>query len=655
MNYKKNNTIFLVFLVLIFFVSCSHAFDGSQELSEEEMKMKEHQALNNKKFDSLVNLGWQLVTNDPDRVRELALEASMLSHEKDIRRKLMILNLVGITYSIQSEYDKAMDNLMEGLIMALNNNDNYNASTFYNNIGIINFHSGHYHEALQHFFKSIELYKKSGEKDENLNTLNNIGEIYSSIGNYDKAREYLDMAYDGFKVQNDSVGIASVDASRGKMYLVMGIPDSAVYYLNNAIDICLATDNKFSLSECYLEMAKVFSNKEDYNTALDYYQRGEKVSDEINYQRSSCESKIGMARAYLLMGLLNDASRNADEAMALARQLSGISMVKDIHQIYAEIYEKKGDLSKSLYHLKEYLQLKEKLNDQSKLHKLYNIEIQELSQAHDIQKLEIERQELIISKKNTLLLFLISAFVLLMGGLVLLYRNYRYRQDAAHQKIIHDLKEKKARAAVEAELQERTRIGQELHDGLGQMLTVARINMSVLQQKNSLTDERKVELLDGALSGVDKAFYELRNICQNLAPRVLSEKGLAGAIKEIADQVNKSQQMEVVFESYGLGAQLDKLIENTLFRAAQELIHNAIKHSKANTFSLQLVKNESEINMIAEDDGIGFDYENSARLHAGGLNNIKSRVEHLNGVLDIDTMINRGTIVNIHIPLSKEQ
>ena len=652
MKTQRSQFYILLSVMLVFlFISCGKTNLSNDELTSQETTHTQIHSESLKKYDSLVTLGWQLVTTDPGRVRELALEASMHYHEKDIRRKLMILNLVGITYSIQSEHDKAMDNLMEGLSLALKHNDYFNASTFYNNIGIINFHNGQYHEALQIFFKAIELFDKSGEEEKNISTLNNIGEIYSTIGNFDKAKQYLDLAHEGFANISDSVGIASIHVSRGKMHRNMNTIDSAVYHLSRAIEICQLTENKFSLSESLIEMAKVFSQHNKFEEALQYYSEAKTTSDEINYLKISCEAMIGMARTNLIIGKLSNAIANADEAMTLALQLENNNLKKDIHKVYADIYQHTSAFQKSNYHLNEYLKLNEKINDQQRLHKLYNIEIQELSQAHEIQKLKIERQELLISKKNTQLIFVISAFLSVMAGLVLLYRNFRYRQAAAHQKVVLDLKEKKARAAVIAEIRERTRIGQELHDGLGQMLTVARMNISVMQQKDSLSPERKTELLDGALSGVDKAFSELRNICQNLASKMLIEKGLTGALRDTVDQLNKSQNIIFHFEHYGFEKQFDKLIENTIFRAAQELLHNAVKHSNAKSFFLQLVQNDKEINMIAEDDGIGFDYKQISGVFSGGLYNIKSRVENLNGTVYIDTRIKRGTIITIQIPL----
>ncbi len=104
---------------------------------------------------------------------------------------------------------------------------------------------------------------------------------------------------------------------------------------------------------------------------------------------------------------------------------------------------------------------------------------------------------------------------------------------------------------------------------------------------------------------------------------------------------------------YGVNGSMDDIIENTLYRASQELISNTIKHSNASKFFMQLVKSENEITMMVEDNGHGFDLENTLIRHGGGLSNIRSRVENLGGNIFIDSMKNRGTIISVMVPLKK--
>jgi signal transduction histidine kinase len=162
-------------------------------------------------------------------------------------------------------------------------------------------------------------------------------------------------------------------------------------------------------------------------------------------------------------------------------------------------------------------------------------------------------------------------------------------------------------------------------------------------------------MLSSAITSVDAAFNELRTISHNLAPSVLSEKGLILAVKELVDQINRSSQIRVDLEIVGMNGSIDSLLENTIYRAIQELLNNAINHAKASDVFLQILKNESEITVMVEDIGKGFELNKTFISEGGGLSNIRSRVENLDGELFVDTMENRGTIITIVIPVKKEE
>jgi signal transduction histidine kinase len=101
----------------------------------------------------------------------------------------------------------------------------------------------------------------------------------------------------------------------------------------------------------------------------------------------------------------------------------------------------------------------------------------------------------------------------------------------------------------------------------------------------------------------------------------------------------------------GMDHRLDSNTENILFRVLQEIVNNIIKHSQATEVSIQLIRHDSEINMMVEDNGVGFDAKKIEEFDGIGLKNIQSRIEFLNGKVDFDSQPGRGTIVNIEVPV----
>lgn len=642
-------SVLLLITVLLISIATSSADSVDQQSGS--FKVAENTPSEIQHFDSLFKISASLLYTNPDSARQIAFEAFGLVAKKGSTREIRSLNLLGATYYMQSDYSKALDFYFKALKLAVIKDDTTRMGDLYNNMGLVNYKTGNYKDALDDFLKAVKVYLTINDVRNHASTLNNIGLMYSDINNFDMAFSYFIQAYQGFQKKNDTIGIAAAYSNLGTLYVKKNIPDSSFYYFDKAIDLESRTQNKFGLSSTLEESAHAFVHVSNYKKALENYEQSALLAKSINYPYQQATANLGLSKLFLITGPVENAMKYALDAMQIANQIANNKLKYEAHEVLSNIYEKTGDYHKALENFRISTNIKDGVISQTKLHQIYNLEIQQLSQATEIQQLEIQRQELLLSKKNTIIVIIILSFLLIIAGVYLYYHNYKHRQQASLQNTILSLTEKKSRAAVEAEIQERKRIGQELHDGLGQMLSVARLNISVLQQKSSLTEERKKELLDAAMYSVDKAFYELRDISHNLAPSVLTEKGFIGALKDLSDQINQSKVMKVNLETFGLNGSLDNLIENTLYRAVQELINNTIKHAKATNIYLQLVKSETEITLMDEDNGVGFNMNNTLIENGGGLSNIRSRVENLSGSIFIDAMADRGTIITIVIPL----
>jgi len=603
-------------------------------------------------FDSLAKASISLLYQNPDSARSIAMSTLNNLPEDNITTRMRLLNLIGATYHLQSNYALALDYYYKALNMSLSQHDTTRMADTYNNIGNLYFKTGNYKDALSYLLKAVKLYHELDQQRNLASALNNMGLLYLEIGNFQKAKEHFKEAYIGFNLQHDSIGASAALGNIGLGFSNDAIYDSALYYYNRVIAMAKSNYNNYGLCINYQGKANVFFNMGLYDDAIEYYKKSHEIALFIRHPYQEAFSDLGLARIFIVKSKLDSAACYANDALDIALNIENPVLEYECHEVLSMMYEKKGDLLKSLEQFKLFTEQKEKLVNQTTLHQIYNIEINQLTEVNAVKELEIEQQELTLKNKTTLLWLIIVGFLLSFAWIYLLYLNYRHRQNAKLQKTILRLTEKKSRAAIEAELQERKRIGSELHDGLGQMLSVARLNISVLQQKSRLTEDRKKELLDTAILSVDKAFNELRDISHNLAPSVLTEKGFVSALKDLTDQVNKSKLMRVSLETFGMNGPMDPLIENTLYRAAQELLTNAIKHSEANQVSLQVVKSDTEITFMVEDNGKGLSVDKT-NITGSGLSNIRSRVENLNGNVFIDAMENRGTIVTIVIQFKK--
>jgi signal transduction histidine kinase len=101
-----------------------------------------------------------------------------------------------------------------------------------------------------------------------------------------------------------------------------------------------------------------------------------------------------------------------------------------------------------------------------------------------------------------------------------------------------------------------------------------------------------------------------------------------------------------------MGERLENSLELSLFRTVQELVANAIKHAEATKLNIQLTQHEDNLNIIVEDNGIGFDRSTIGKTKTGmGLTNIEKRIEHLEGTFTVDSVLGKGTSILIDIPV----
>lgn len=202
---------------------------------------------------------------------------------------------------------------------------------------------------------------------------------------------------------------------------------------------------------------------------------------------------------------------------------------------------------------------------------------------------------------------------------------------------------------IMGEQNERTRLSNELHDGLGLVLSTIKARLTNISAFN---DEEQ-EKLNHVIKEVDNACNDVRIISHNLSPYRLKEDGLESVIDSLFSQLNSSQSIEFKF-MYCLEEEeeLPFLISASLYRSIQELVQNTLKHSKSTKASLIIEKGSDNYYYVQfKDNGIGFDTTNKKDWGIG-LKNIKSKMEYLDGDLIIDSKKEYGTLITIRFTLS---
>jgi PAS domain S-box-containing protein len=220
-------------------------------------------------------------------------------------------------------------------------------------------------------------------------------------------------------------------------------------------------------------------------------------------------------------------------------------------------------------------------------------------------------------------------------------------KDISEQKKAED---NNIRCLISGEDNERKRIASDLHDGLGQILTASSLNFNGLGEDITLLNKKKQNQYNSGLAFLNEAIKEVRNIAHNLMPEAIEHFGLIPTITSLLNSVKKSSDFEIsISENIGI-KRLDNQLEINIYRITQEILNNAIKHSKAKNITFQYQIYENDFIFTYEDDGIGFDIEKTKlKEKCQGLNNITNRVKSMSGFISLNSKIGKGTSISIEM------
>jgi two-component system, NarL family, sensor kinase len=535
-------------------------------------------------------------------------------------------------------------------------------SKAYENKGKMYYVQENYYTALNYFFEALNYTEyDAGERIIRINIF--ITEIYTSLNNLEKATEYA----------KKNIVMAEKNGS-------IKVKDASVYF--SFIDICLLK-NDLQTAASYLDkMAKFIPNPEQvllnkayyqkrgeinyqqqkYSTALTYFQQAYKYAIIGGHKNSITNTLRFLSSTALKLGDTKAAKDYALQNLALAEEGNTKTAKIDALINLSNYYNTTGNSSKAFELSQQAMQLKDSLLAETNI-KQINIlgAIYETDKKEkEIIQLQNEKQKeaIVIKQKSNLNKIFIAAIAGLLVLGYLAYRNFRNgqqilkQQQSLQQQKITELEKDKQLLTVDAMLKaqedERSRIAKDLHDGLGSMLSGAKlsfINMKdnmVLTQENILHFERSIAMLDNTIG-------ELRKVAHNLMPEAVVKFGLDEALKDFCNTIQSSSKLTIIYQQFGEDRKLNSAAEVTIYRIVQELVNNALKYSGAKQIIVQLTKNHVKVGVAVEDDGKGFDIKLLDEKKGAGINNIKYRVNYFKGTFDIISSPGNGTSVNIEL------
>jgi two-component system NarL family sensor kinase len=525
------------------------------------------------------------------------------SNDADAASKSCI-NIASV-YLRAAGYQSAIQYYIKALGFLEKVNDQPRIAVDYNCIGTAYYLLKNYPLSLKYYNLSLAVGKKMGKPDESGYNHNGIGVVYKELGKYDSAAFYLDMARAAAEKNGDHYLLSHNLSDRGEVYSRIGDRANALRCLSAALPMHREMSDERGVAETCILLGDLYSGERNFHKAQNYFDTARNIAAAAGFKDVLKNAWKGLATAY--------------------KGLSNYPGAFDAYQHYA-------DLKDTIYSEESSKQIAE-------MQTRYNTEKKEkenilLQKENAVKNLQIQRGQ---NQKNTLII--LFAFLVIIAAIY--YNWYRLKQN---NKLLKE-RELRAFAVFQAQEDEKVKLSKDLHDGVGAVLSLIKLNISSIK-----TDATNEQLLTSTKKLATDAIKEVRGISHDLMPGLLMKAGLKAALTELAEQIAVSAGIDVTLH-YELEVRLLPATERNLFRIVQEATNNIMKHAAATTIVVTLVNKNEDIVLNVTDNGIGFDKALHAEISGNGLNNIYSRADLLKGKTEITTAKGCGTSINIAIPL----
>lgn len=503
-----------------------------------------------------------------------------------------------------------------------------------------------------------------------------IGGIYLQMGNTLEGAQELQMALALLTQKEDTIGIIDAKNKMSVLYSqhafyeeaqtertealalieAFGAPfGQAILYFNAAADYRMMGDQPKRIEQIRLALEHNTSVDKEFLKPFFLYelvialaendsltqaeQTFEQIIEEVDEYDSDQYRGIyieSLKQLELAKGHYAEAVRYGEEHLVLKQELGEYVEIMNAEKFLADVYLRFRDEETAQVHLLNYYQIKDSITN---VQNVKNLALYQTLYETEKRDLQIENQQANIDvlnlqnqNKTQVLIFGSIGLILLFGGIGV-YRSF-----------VHAKNREKAQQAFSQELiktqeQERTRIAKDLHDGLGQQITLIKMKAQNAEQTELTT------LAHTALE-------EVRGISRDLYPVTLTKLGLTNSIEQLLLELDEETDLFVSVEIDDVNTSFDEAEALNFYRFIQESTNNVLKHASAKTLIVNINKHKDGIKVLIKDNGIGFEVSNMIKQNSLGLKTMAERISMLKGNLSISSKREEGTSILVQIPVS---
>ena len=424
---------------------------------------------------------------------------------------------------------------------------------------------------------------------------------------------------------------------------------SAKTYLDNARRLIARNPPSINTLDYYLAEGMYYYVTKQYPASISSFNKGLSVSEKIQAPYTQKAIDDLKYQRYFSYYAMSDYRKALDVLLERLKNNPSLSARNRI-RLYADLsnnYAALNNKAKAYDWLVKYTVLNDSLNKAGLKEQVNEmvIKFDGSEKERQILSLQLDKNKAMLTAKNrnTIVLYLSFAIVLLVISLISIYFFYRSYKNAAAQKE----KIKIAEAMLTTQEEERERIARDLHDGIGGMLAAIKIELGIAgsDQVNAGTKAA----LDKIEHRLGDSILELRRISHNMMPDIVLRSGIEDALKDLCHSLQVAG-LNVQYNFFGISDSIPVQSRVIIYRIVQELFANILKHAEAAHVFIQGNLRGNTFFLTVEDDGKGFERHKQSTGTGIGIKNIESRVDYMNGSIDIISETGKpGTSINIQL------
>lgn len=502
--------------------------------------------------------------------------------------------------------------------------------------------------AIVYLLQALDIKERIGNKGDMAAAMANIANAYNDAEAHDKAIEmHLRVLKIRRELGEEKRSMFTLN-NLAVAYGTKGDYEKSIAYADTGITIALKYNNKMVAGVICGGMGHVLNEQKRFRESIAWCERSLQYLTEAGRESNMVYPLCNMAAAYIGLGDYQKGLEVNQRGWAIMQKLKLNEPLDPYHENFANAYAGLGDYKNAYQWHKIYFTRIDSVTVQDNVSKLANIEA----------KYGLEKKERQLSEARAANYRQRVGLIALAAGLLaflvfgwLFYNRYRLRQKALLDAAVIREQQLGLNAVIEAQEAERKRIAKDLHDGIAQELVALKLGFSALQHRLSQHNAAEAAQLENLARQLDESCAEVRTIAHVMLPPQLEQKGLAPSLEMLLRSSLQPAGIQAEFECHGLPERLEEKVEVGLYRIAQELINNVVKHAGAKQVRLQLYQAGANLVMRIEDNGKGYDFEAAKQKGSMGLLNILSRVRTLGGVFFSEPAVPQGAVATIRVPV----